>query len=305
MPPNREVLGSTHGGIVQDKAGNVYASMDGGGSGFLVYKPDGTFVKALGGEDLTRMHGIAINEEDGEEFIYAAHVSGAEAVKLKLDGTVVWRIPFEEFQKSGKYNDKGQLKPTGIAVAPDGSVFVADGYGQNWVHKFDKDQKYVMSFGGKGKEPGQFQTCHGIGLDKRGEKPLLLVADRENRRLQHFDLDGKFVKVVAENLRRPCSMSFHGDNVAVAELEARVTILDKDNNEVAHLGDNPNKEQWAKNPVPPSEWKEGIFTAPHGVSFDRNDGSVYVMDWNASGRLSKFKHVKADQASAQASLDPR
>lgn len=305
MPPDRKELGSTHGGIVQDKAGNVYASMDGGPTGILVYKPDGTFVKGIGDKSLTHLHGININEENGEEFIYAAHVDSAEALKLKLDGTVVWRIPWEEFQKSGKYKDKGQLKPTGITVAPDGSVFVADGYGLSWVHKFDKDQKYVMSFGGIGTEPGQFKTCHGIGLDKRGERPLLLVCDRENRRLQHFDLDGKFVKVIAENLRRPCSVSFHGDNVAVAELEARVTILDKDNKEIAHLGDNPNHDQWAKFPIPPAEWKPGIFTAPHGVSFDHTDGSVYVMDWNVSGRLSKFKHVTvagANEAAKQASV---
>jgi hypothetical protein len=297
MPEGRKTLGPTHGGIVEDKAGNIYFTMDGGPTAIFVYRPDGKLVRGIGDEKLTGIHGLCINDEGGEQFLYAAHLKGRQALKLKLDGTVVWAIPFEKFNESGKYQKKDQFSPTAIAVGPDGSVFVADGYGQNWVHRFDKDQKYLGSFGGKGEKPGQFQTCHGLAIDKRGGKPLLLVADRANRRLQHFDLDGKFVAVVAENLRLPCAMSFHNGQVAVAELEGRVTILDKDNKEVAHLGDNPNVKQRANYNVPPSEWTPGIFTAPHGVSFD-HAGNVYVMDWNSSGRVSKFKPVEGDKKQA-------
>ena len=304
LPEGRKVIGPTHGGIVEDKEGNIYCTMDAGPAAILVYKPDGTVARTVGDESLAGIHGLCINEEGGEQFIYAAHLKGKRALKMKLDGTIVWAVGFDKLKDSGKYANEGEYNPTGIAVGPDGSVYVADGYGKNWVHRFDKDQKYVASFGGPGAEPGKFNTCHGIGLDKRGEKPLLLVCDRANRRLQHFDLDGKFVAVVAENLRLPCAVSFHGDKVAVAELEARVTILDKDNKEVAHLGDNPDKGQWANYGVPPEQWKPGIFTAPHGVSFDR-EGNVYVMDWNASGRLSKFKHVgAAADKKAQAAARP-
>ena len=303
IPDNKPTLGPTHGGIVEDKDGNIYFTMDGGPHAILVYKPDGSFVRAMGDEKLTGIHGLCINDEGGDQFLYAAHLKGKQALKLKLDGTVVWSIPFEKFNESGKYQNKDQFKPTAIAVAPDGSVFVADGYGQNWVHKFDKDQKYLMSFGGPGKEPGKFNTCHGLAIDKRGEKPLLLVADRANRRLQHFDFDGKFVDVAAENLRLPCAMSFRNGQVAVAELEGRVTILDKDNKEVAHLGDNPDLKQRANYNVPPDQWKPGIFTAPHGVSFDHL-GNVYVMDWNASGRVSKFKHLDASASRAAAPAPP-
>jgi hypothetical protein len=300
IPGGRPTLGPQHGGIVEDKEGLIYFTMDPPSQqAILVYKPDGTFVKSIGGADLAGIHGLAINEENGEQFLYGAHLSGQRAVKLKLDGTLVWEIPFEKFNESGKYKEKKQFHPTGIAVAPDGSVFVADGYGTNWVHKFDKDQKYVMSFGGPGKEEGQFSTCHGLGIDKRGEKPLLLVCDRANRRLQEFDLDGKFVKVIATGLRLPCAPSFHGDHIAIAELEGRVTILDGENKEVAHLGDNPDVKQRANYNVPPEEMKPGIFTAPHGVSFD-HEGNVYVMDWNKSGRVSKFKQVGAADAAKQA-----
>jgi sugar lactone lactonase YvrE len=288
IPQGRKNLGATHGGVVVDKKGQIYFSMDGGPDAILVYGPDGKFIKGIGGDKLLRIHGMCLNEENGEEFIYAAHLGGRRAVKLKLDGTEVWSIPIP--MESGKYQKVEQYSPTGIAVAPDGTVYVADGYGQNWVHVFDKNQKYVKSFGGKGKENGQFQTCHGIALDKRGGKNLLLVCDRENKRLQHFDLDGKFVAVIAEDLRRPCSVSFHGDHVAIAELAGRVAILDGNNKLVAALGDNPNEKQRANYRVDPKDWQEGIFNAPHGISYD-HDGNLLVEDWNASGRISRFNKV--------------
>src|SRR5258705_1596318 len=139
--------------------------MDGGPDAILVYGADGKLIKGIGGNKYLGMHGLCLNEENGEEFIYAAHLAGKQALKMKLDGTVVWTIPVP--MESGKYKEAKQYSPTGIAVAPDGTVYVADGYGQNWVHVFDKDQKYVKSFAAKCKEGGQFQTCHGIALDKR------------------------------------------------------------------------------------------------------------------------------------------
>lgn len=297
MPEGRQTLGATHGGVVVDKKGNIYFSMDGGPDPILVYGPDGKLIKGIGDpKKLMKIHGMCLNEENGEEFIYGAHLGGKRAVKLKLDGTEVWSIPVP--MESGKYTKPEQYNPTGIAVAPDGTVYVADGYGQNWVHVFDKNQKYVKSFGGKGKGDGQFQTCHGIALDKRGGKNLILVCDRENRRLQHFDLDGKFVAVIAEDLRRPCSVSFFGDHVAIAELAGRVAILDGNNKLVAALGDNPDEKQRANYNVPPANWKEGIFNAPHGISYD-HDGNLYVMDWNASGRISRFNKI-GDKAQARA-----
>ena len=289
-------LGPTHGGVVVDKKGNVYFSMDGGPAAVMVYAPDGKFLRGLGDEKLTGIHGMIIRDEGGEEFIYAAHLKGKQALKMKLDGSVVWAIPAQAvLDASGKYQNVNQYNPTAVAVAPDGRVFIADGYGQQWVHVFDKDRKYVKSFGGRGKEPGKFETCHGLGLDARGPRPLLLVCDRENRRLQHFDLDGNFVAVITENLRRPCTVSFHGPsgNVAIAELAGRVAIIDKTNKVVAVLGDNPDEAQRANYNVPPDQWEPGVFTAPHGLSYDK-DANLYVMDWNASGRVSRLNKVPAE-----------
>ncbi len=285
--PNGENPGPTHGGVARDKAGLAYVSTD-TDKGILVFNPDGTFKTSIA-KEFKAVHGLHIREEKGEEFIYAAWLGGKQALKLKLDGTCVLKI--ECPMESGKYGKPAEWAPTSVDSAPDGSIFVADGYGKSFIHKFDAAGKYVMSFGGKGNDNDHFQTCHGLGVDLRGEKPLLFVCDRENRRVMHFDLDGKFVAVLATGLRRPCSVAFEGKMAVIAELEARVTILDGDNKEVAHLGDNPKKDQWANFGVPPEQWSPLYFTAPHGACFDGN-GGVYVQDWNRTGRIRHLKPVK-------------
>lgn len=294
--PNTESWQPTHGSIAVDKAGNVYAAT-GSKSGILVFKADGSFVGALkddvqpnaGAPGATGFHGMAIHEEDGVEYLYGANLDAHEVRKLELpSGKCVLTIKAPEAEyKSGKWNC------TGVAVAPDGSIFVTDGYGTSRIHKFDKDGKHLTSFAGKGAEDGKCVTCHTCAIDLRSGRPLLLVVDRENRRLSYFDLEGNFVRHIATHLRRPCSVSFSPDNkhVAIAELEGRVTLIDERNTPVAFLGDNPNKGHWANYTVPPAQWKEALFTAPHGVCFDK-DNNLFVMDWNITGRFSRLERVK-------------
>lgn len=278
-------MGNTHGGIVVDHDGLVYFNTDTERS-IMVFKPDGTFVRSFGKAHVG-IHNMSIVEEGGEQFIYAAHLAGDRIVKFSLEGEALWTLPVPA--ESGKYEDNaGAYNPTAVAVGPDGDIYIADGYGRNWIHQFDSDRNYIRSFGGHGQEPGQFRTCHGLAIDSRGEEPVLLVCDRENRRLQRFTLEGEFIDVAATDLRRPCAVSIWGELLAVAELEGRVVLLDKDFNMVAKLGDNPDRSQWANHGVPPEAWQNGIFTAPHAVCFDA-DGNLYVQDWNASGRISKLK----------------
>jgi hypothetical protein len=276
--PGSDYLGSTHGGIVVDQAGLVYVSTNGSQT-LCVFKEDGTFVKSFGPK-FKGIHGMNIHQIDGEEFIFAAAMG--KVMKIALTGEVVMTI-------SGK--DKGWKKATAIAVAPNGQLFIADGYGSSKIFIYSKDGQFVKEFGIKGSGDGQFKTSHGLAIDTRGAKPVLLVCDRENKRLQTVDLETLEIKVVTTNLRRPCALSLWGEYTAVAELEGRVVILDKNYQVVSKIGDNPDKSQWAKNPVKPEAWQAGIFTAPHGVSFDAK-GNLYVQDWNKWGRITKLNRNK-------------
>ncbi len=281
--PGSDGIGSTHGAIAVSRDGRIFVPTD-TARGILVFDKEGQY-QGFFGSEFSGIHHMIIREENGQEFIYAAHLGQSQAAKITLDGKLVWTLPAPE--ASGLYAKPNEYKPTAIAVAPNGDVFVTDGYGKNYIHKYTADLEYVKSFGGRGNEPGKFTTPHGIGIDTRGDTPLLMVCDRENRRLQYFTLDGEHVSVFAPFLRRPCSVSFHGDMAVVAELQGRVTLLDSNNNPVAFLGDNPEQRFWANFRTDSSDWVPGIFTAPHGACFD-NEGNVLVMDWNFKGRITKL-----------------
>lgn len=281
--PDGKPIGPTHGGIAVGKDGRVYVSTD-SERGICVFSPSGAFEKSMA-LDCKGTHALTMREEGGTDVLYGAHLAGNRIVKLDLDGKLLLQIP----------NDKTGIVAggwgglTGVAVAPDGTIFAAMGYGSNLIHQFDADGRLLKTIGGPGKGDGQFQTCHGIAVDSRFDPPRLLVADRENRRLVHLAMDGSFIGVASTFLRRPCAISIRGDLAAVAELEGRVTLIDKNGTPVAFLGDNPKKGEWANFGVAPEAWKEGIFTAPHGVAWDA-DGNLYVQDWNATGRVTRLNH---------------
>ncbi|HSP41961.1 MAG TPA: hypothetical protein VLO11_03745 [Luteolibacter sp.] len=294
--PDGKSIGPTHGSVLVGPDKRVYLSTDHEMS-IIVWEEDGTFVKTIA-PDCQGFHAMAIREEIGKTVIYGAQNNGYgnqarkskgqpttpfRVCKIDTDGNLLLEIPNQNTAEvPGGWNGL-----TAVTVAPDGSIFAAMGYGSQKIHKFDADGRLLKSFGEKGKGDGQFNTCHGLAIDTRFGEPRLLVADRENRRLCHLDLEGGWIGVHATHLRRPCSVSWHGEHLAVAELEARVTILDKDGAPVAFLGDNPDRSQWANFKVAPADQHPGIFTAPHGLAFAAN-GDLYVQDWNASGRVTKL-----------------
>jgi hypothetical protein len=286
--PDGKNIGPTHGGVVVDpKTGNIFVSTD-APHGILVWQPDGKFVGAIAPE-CQGFHAMAAREENGATVIYGAQLSGPKPLRIcKIDTT--GKILLEISQATAGEVQGGWKGLTAVAVAPDGSIFCSMGYGSQLLHKFDAAGKLLKSFGGKGTGDGLTTCSHGMAVDTRFGAPRLLVCDRESRRLVHFDLEGNWIGVHATNLRRPCTISILGDVCAIAELEARVTILDKSGTPVAFLGDNPDKGQWAKFPVPKDQMKLGIFTAPHGLSFDK-DGNLYVQDWNQSGRVTKLRKL--------------
>jgi hypothetical protein len=289
----KSVLGPTHGGVVIDKAGNIYTSAD---AGVFVFSPEGKVIRRFLGDKYSRIHDMKIRDEAEGEFIYGARNANAEGIKFHAEtGDIVLKLGFPT--ESGLKQDK--FNPTAITLAPNGDIFLADGYASDHIFKFDKTGKYLMHFGVQGNGLKEFHTAHGMTLDTRYNPPRLLICDRNHEgrnheprgRLLHYDLDGQFIDEVVTGLGMPTSACVQGDYVSVPDLHGRLVVLDKSNTIIAVLGSNADPAKRGSFEVPQEQWVEGIFSGTHGSYWDK-DGNLYVQDWNVSGRIMKLVRVK-------------
>ena len=307
LPEGHHYGGATHG-VAVDKQGLIYVTHHGGPQSIFVFDPDGKFVKTLGsgfsvGNAKTKKeqcygHGIDFREENGTEFIYLSpNHSSLHFAKITLDGELVWkkdRAALSEEAGVFEQNPKLGFRPTNASFRPDGGYYLGDGYGSNYVFEYDKNDKFVRAIGGKGKEDGQFQTPHGQWLDDRDGTPKLVVADRANARLQWFGMDGAHLKTL-DGFLFPADIDTQGDLMLIPDLHARITLLDKDNQVAAQLGDD---EAWRAQVLDkkigmrgkPDLWKAGKFVHPHDACFDK-DGNIFVAEWVVGGRISKLRKV--------------
>ena len=273
----------------------------------FVFDAQGKFVRAFGREFQGGGHGLTVHTEGREQFLY---VTGYQQLKnfakLTLKGERVWekRAPMES-QLYPKGEDTAPAKrwgrdafmPTNFAFLPDGGFFLADGYGAHRIHRYDRDARWLSTFGEPGTGPGQFNLPHGIALDDRpGRAPSVVVADRANKRLQWFTLEGKHLKTL-EGFILPANIATRGDVMLVPDLSARVTLLDRDDKVIAHLGEDPAwREQVTreKNALRRDEkgagWQAGKFLHPHDACFDAA-GNIFVAEWVHTGRITKLRKL--------------
>jgi DNA-binding beta-propeller fold protein YncE len=295
--------GNASHGVAIDKSGQIYITHYGNPGSIFVFDEQGRFVRSLG--DFHRIgvgdesrgggHGIDIREEDGEEYLYlSASESSLDFVKMNLRGELVWRKGREQLHEdSDRYPADAPYRPTNASFSPDGGYFLGDGYGSNLIHQYDRGDKYVRTLGGTGEGQGKFRTPHGQWLDDRDGTPKLVVADRANKRLQWFDMNGKYLSELGGFLF-PADIDIQGELMLVPDLHCRVTLLDKNNQVIAHLGDDP---QWRERALDGfrmrnqrDQWLPGRFVHPHDACFD-HDGNIYVAEWVNTGRVTKLKKV--------------
>ena len=281
-------FGNTHGAVVVDSQGRVLMNTD-TENAVIIFDPDGKFIKAWGKDWKGGSHGMGLHKEGSTEYVYITHHSRHEFAKFTLDGELVWTRGYP--QQSGVYEKAEEFRPTGIAIEPAGNLYVTDGYGKSWVHQYTPKGDYVKSWGGPGTEQGKLKQPHGIWIDGRGKTPRVLVADRANHRLQWFSLNGEYLSMLDQGLRLPSNFHERGQDIVIADLQGRVTIIDGNNQIVTHLGDNVDPEKRGKNPIPPEQWADGQFISPHCPRWDAQ-GNLYVAEWLSTGRITKLKRLK-------------
>ncbi len=285
---------TTHG-VCVDGDGLVYIKHQGHGGPpqdtIVVFDPAGKFVRSFGKDYYPGGHGIDLRKEGREEFLYLSDIHRRQVIKTTLKGEEVWKLCYP--LEAGVYQRVAQYRPTNVAFAPDGGFYVGDGYGSHYIHQYDKDLKWVRTWGGAGKGPGKMQTPHGLWLDDRpGRKPSLVVADRANFRLQYFTLDGKHLGFV-DDVLFPAHFDIRGDVLLVPDLHARVSLFDKDNKPIVHLGDDHDRIRADKKftiRTDPKQWQPGKFVHPHDACFDK-DGNIFVVEWVQTGRVTLLRKV--------------
>jgi streptogramin lyase len=158
----------------------------------LEFDKDGTFVRSIGEGRYVRPHGLRIDPQGN---IWTTDVNGHTVTKMNPQGDVLMTLGVKG--QAGDWNEAANTRllnePTDLAFGSSGEIFLLQGHGrgEERLLKFDKNGKFLKSWGGRGTAPGQFDTSHSIVVDSKG---LLYVADRQNRRVQMFDADGTYLK---------------------------------------------------------------------------------------------------------------
>ncbi len=297
----KQIRWQTTHGVTIDRAGLIYITHQGRENApakdamdtTVVFDPAGKYVRSFAKDIYPGGHGIDIRVEGGEEFLYMCDIATAhrQVVKTNLKGELVWKLDYPK--EPGVYKNAGGYRPTNVAFAPDGGFYVGDGYGSSYIHQYDKNAKWVRTWGGLGKEHGKLSTPHGLWWDDRpGREPTLVIADRANARLEYYSADGKYLSTISDVLY-PAHFDIRGDVLLVPDLHARVSLFDKNNKAIVHLGYDPAWTAEVKKfkiRMDPKTWLPGKFVHPHDACFDK-DGNIFVVEWVDTGRVTLLKKV--------------
>lgn len=283
--------------MIQAGDGRLFLLTNHKQNNILIYNPAGALLGTwtLG---LGAAHGLTLNREaDGREFLYVTDNSG-RVMKTTLDGQVVLELPHAA--KCGAYTERQDYVPTETAIAPNGDIYVADGYGSQFILRFDKNGRYISKFGGRSTQPvaGRFLQAHGVALDTRGPEPLLVCSERVRNEFQWFTLDGKHVRSVylpGAYVSRPVIAGRHlfsgvcfgarpGD-FRMWQGRGFVTILDDQDRVVSNPGGHAPEYQADRLQLLLQD--QPVFRNCHDVCVDAQ-GDLYVCQWN-SDRVYPYK----------------
>ena len=221
-------------------------------------------------------HGLTVDHEDN---VWVTDARRHQVLKFSNDGKLLQTLGAQDVPGlDGKHFNK----PTDVAVAPNGDIYVADGYGNSRIAKFDAGGKFLLDWGSPGDQPGQFQEPHGMTLDDEGR---VYIADRGNSRVQVFTSEGKHLRQwKSAELGRPWGIAFSRDRFLYVADGGDLRPQPPDRGRVLRLDlDGRILEEWGS-----FGSYDGQFYWAHDVAVGA-DGDVYVTDVNVGMRVQKFE----------------
>ena len=247
----------------------------------IIFDRDGNFISCWGEGHFLQPHGIFIGPDDS---VYLIDCQLHAVEKFTLGGELLMTLP-----KTIVFGRRGWgpplilrapfNQPTGLALGPEGEMYVSDGYANFLVHKFSPEGELLKTWGEPGTGPSQFALPHGIGVDRHG---VVYVCDRENSRIQLFDGGGEYISEwTGLNYPSDVYMDWKNDIIYVAEIggpyQPKISIRDLKGNELS---------SWEGRE---SEGK-GVLEVAHGIWVDSH-GDIYEGEINQNRRIQKFAKV--------------
>lgn len=231
----------------------------------VVFDSDGNFLTSWGDNVLGNAHGIFIDVADN---VYCTEWSSHCVHKFNSGGQLQWTLgtPGVPRPPGLPFN-----LPTDLAIAPDGCLFVSDGYGNSKVHKYSAEGVLLFSWGEPGTGPGQFNLVHSVWVDSDYQ---VYICDRENNRIQIFDGDGRFLREWTGFLQPDKLWFDESETIFMAEIRHRVTILDRQGEILSQWGEVGKQSHQFR-------------SYPHGIWGD-SKGDLYVSEVASDAQLKKF-----------------
>jgi peptidylamidoglycolate lyase len=276
--------------MVMDRTGRLILLTDHPKNNILIYDKSGKLLDSWT-LNFSGAHGLTIHDEGGDQFLYVTDSSSGIVVKADLKGRII--LSLDNPVKTGNYPDHAPYKPTETAIGPNGDIYVADGYGSQFILHYNAKGEFISKFGGDSfLQQDKFKQVHGVTLDTRNKQnPTLLCSARIKNTIKRFSLDGKFIEDIYlpgafisrtviddQNIYSGVCFGMTKDNYNMQLNLGFVTILDKNNKVVSNPGGK--KPVYTDGKLQMMTQDQPIFKHCHDVCID-GDKNIYVCQWNA------------------------
>ncbi len=278
--------GWMHSGIGVLRDGRVVFEAP-GGAALLFVDPRSHAVERIT-VDVAVSHGIAVAHDDSIWICDPGAQAPGQVVQIDLDGKILRRIE----QPLRNKDEAGKWRPTSVALAANGDIWIGDGYGLSLVHVI-RSNGTIESFDGISSGT-TFACAHGVAIDSRDSNGSIVVADRSNKRIVFLTHTGEYIRsIVSPILTSPSSIAVRGNSLFVTDLYG--AILEVDEKDVVSAlipTSNVNgREGWPNrivgaDSVAPNV-SQGELNSPHGITVSP-DGDIYFTEWYLGGRAVKI-----------------
>jgi len=277
--------------MVQDNKGRILLLTNDTHNNVLIYDKSGKLLDSWG-KEYPGAHGLTLFNENGTDVLFICDNDRHQVIKTTTSGKVLLTLDYP--RETGQYKEAKEYIPTETCIAPNGDIYVVDGYGKDFVIQYNHKGEYIRHFAGRGEGEAYVINAHGICIDTRQAQPCLIVTSRVQNAFKRYTLEGKYIDTIPLPGAWVCRPVVKGNYLYVAVLQTNsrldeksgfVLILDKNYKVVSNLGGN--LPAYA-NGTPEEMYQTlRVFQYPHDVCID-DEENLYVAQWN-SGHVYPYK----------------